>query len=136
MNTCTVFILKSIALEASLWSSAFWEYVGAAIFLLTLTGVVPSHRRALRALLGSREGYVLLPITLSGETFNLLANLSVGSAGLMAPLALVSAIAGRHRFSCSSTVSCSASFSRHLAGSAPARRQILQEVVAIGVFVW
>jgi uncharacterized membrane protein len=67
MNACTVLIFKSIAIKASLWSSAFWEYVGAAIFSLTLIGVVPSHRCALRALLGSRDVYVLVPITLSGR---------------------------------------------------------------------
>ena len=96
MNACTVVIFKSIALEASFWSSAFWEYVGAAIFSLTLIGMVPSHRRALLALLGSRDVYVLVPITLSGEAFNLLANLAVGFAGLMAPLALVSIATGLH----------------------------------------
>jgi hypothetical protein len=94
MNACTVVIFKSIALETSFWCSAFWEYVGAAIFSLTLIGMVPSHRRALRALFGSRDAYVLVPLTLSGEAFNLLANLAVGFAGLMAPLALVSVVTG------------------------------------------
>jgi hypothetical protein len=38
----------------------------------------------------------LVPATLSGEAFNLLANLAVGFAGLMVPLALVSIVSGLH----------------------------------------
>ena len=96
MNACTVVIFKFIALEASFWSSAFWEYIGAGIFSVTLIFRMSSYRRALFALLRSREAYVLVPITLSGEAFNLLANLAVGFAGLMAPLALVSIVTGLH----------------------------------------
>jgi drug/metabolite transporter (DMT)-like permease len=133
MNACTVVIFKSIALETSFWCSAFWEYVGAAIFSLTLIGMVPSHRRALRALFGSRDAYVLVPLTLSGEAFNLLANLAVGFAGLMAPLALVSIVTGLHPFFLLGYGIVLTLFFPTFGRERLARRQILRKVVAIGV---
>jgi drug/metabolite transporter (DMT)-like permease len=96
MNACTVVIFKYIALEASFWTSAFWEYIGAGVFSVAAVFGVPSYRRTLFARLGSREAYVLVPITLFGESLNLLANLAVSFAGLMIPLALVSIVTGLH----------------------------------------
>jgi len=96
MNACTVVMFKYVALEASFWSSAFWEYIGSGIFSVTLICSVPSYRNALFALLRSREACVLVPITVAGEALNLMANLAVGFAGLMAPLALVSIVTGLH----------------------------------------
>jgi len=98
MNACTVVIFKFVALGASFWSSAFWEYIGAGIFSAILIRAIPSYRHALFVLLRSREACVLVSTTLSGETLNLLANLAVGFAGLMAPLALVSIVTGLHPF--------------------------------------
>lgn len=98
MNACTVVIFKYVALEASFWRSAFWEYIGSGIFSVTLICGVPSYRNALLALLRSRDACVLVPITVSGEALNLMANLAVAFAGLMAPLALVSLVTGLHPF--------------------------------------
>jgi hypothetical protein len=111
----------------------FLGICGAAIFSLTLIGVVPSHRRALRALLDSRDAYVLVPITLFGETFNLLANLAVGFAGLMAPLALVSIVTGLHPLFLLFYSILFTLFFLTFARERLARRQIFQKVVAIGV---
>jgi len=96
MNACSVVIFKSVALGASFWNSAFWEYIGAGLFSAALSCGVPAFRRSLVLLWRSRRAYVLVPVTISGELFNLLANLSVGFAGLMAPLALVSIVTGLH----------------------------------------
>lgn len=98
MNACTVVIFKFIALKASFWSSAFWEYIGTGIFSVAVICIMPSYRRALFALLGSGEAFLLVPITLSGEALNLSAILAVSFAGLMAPLALVSIVTGLHPF--------------------------------------
>ena len=98
MNACTVVIFKYVALAASFWRSAFWEYIGSGIFSVALISCVPSYRNALFALLRSRAACVLVPITVSGEALNLAANLAVGFAGLMAPLALVSIVTGLHPF--------------------------------------
>jgi uncharacterized membrane protein len=98
MNAGTVVIFKFVALTASFWSSAFWEYIGTGLCSLALTCTVTGYRRALLELLGSRQAYVLVPITLSGEVFNLLANLAVGFAGLSAPLGLVAIVTGLHPF--------------------------------------
>jgi uncharacterized membrane protein len=96
MNACTVVIFKLVALHASFWSSAFCEYIGAGMASLALICGIPSYRHALLSVMRSRAAFVLVPITLSGEAFNLLANLAVGFAGLMAPLALVSIVTGLH----------------------------------------
>jgi hypothetical protein len=96
MSAGSVVTFKFIALKTSFWSSAFWEFVGAGLFSATLIGGIRSYRRALLTLLWSRDAYLLVPITFSGEALNLLANLAVGFASLMAPLALVSIVTGLH----------------------------------------
>ncbi|HVC63187.1 MAG TPA: DMT family transporter [Acetobacteraceae bacterium] len=133
MNACTVVIFKFIALEASFWNSAFWEYIGAGAFSVALICGMPSYRRALFALLRSREAYVLVPITLAGEAFNVLANLAVGFAGLMAPLALVSIVTGLHPFF---VLAYGILFTRLLPAFGRERltwRHVSQKIVAIGV---
>lgn len=133
MSACTVVIFKFIALKASFWSSAFWEYIGAGIFSLTLICGMPSYRHALFALLRSREAYVLVPITLSGEAFNVLANLAVGFAGLLAPLALVSIVTGLHPFFVLLYGILFTLFFPAFSRERLTRRHILQKVVAISV---
>jgi uncharacterized membrane protein len=96
MNGCIVVIFKSIALEATFWSTVFWQYLGAGLVSTALSIGVPSYRRTLAVLCFSREAYILVPVTVSGELLNVLANLSVGFAGMMAPLALVSIVTGLH----------------------------------------
>jgi len=96
MNACIVVIFKYVALGTSFWGSAFWEYVGAGLFSIALSCGAPSYRRSLSSLCLSRQAYVLIPVTVSGELLNLLANLSVSFAGLMAPLSLVSIVTGMH----------------------------------------
>jgi drug/metabolite transporter (DMT)-like permease len=133
MNACTVIIFKSVALGASFWSSAFWEYIGSGIFSVTLIFSMPSYRRALFALLRSREACTLVPITVSGEALNLLANLAVGFAGLMAPLALVSIVTGLHPFF---VLGYGMLFTRFLPAFGRERltpHDIVQKIVAISV---
>jgi drug/metabolite transporter (DMT)-like permease len=135
MNACTVVIFKYVALQASFWSSAFWQYVGAGIFSATIICCMPSYRRALFALWRSRDMRILVPITLSGEALNVLANLAVGFAGLMAPLALVSIVTGLHplfvlAYGIMFTVFFPA-FSRERLS----RYHILQKAAAIGVML-
>jgi uncharacterized membrane protein len=61
MNAWTVVIFKFTALKASFWISAFWEYVGAALFWAVQSCDVPSYRRTLISLWLSRKPYVLVP---------------------------------------------------------------------------
>jgi hypothetical protein len=133
MNACTVVIFKLIALKASFWNSAFWEYIGAALFSVTLICTMPSYRRALFAILRSREAYVLVSVTLSGEVFNLLANLAVGFAGLMAPLALVSIVTGLHPFFLLAYGILFTRFFPAFGRERLTRHHISQKLVAIGV---
>jgi len=133
MSACTVVIFKFIALQTSFWSSAFWEYIGTGVFSAALICGMPSYRHALFALLRSREACVLVPITLSGEAFNLLANLAVGFAGLMAPLALVSIVTGLHPFFVLLYGILFTRFFPAFGRERLTRRHILQKAVAIGV---
>jgi hypothetical protein len=94
---------------------------------------MPSYRRALFALLRSREACTLVPITVSGEALNLLANLAVGFAGLMAPLALVSIVTGLHPFF---VLGYGMLFTRFLPAFGRERltpHDIVQKIVAISV---
>jgi len=133
MSACTVVIFKFVALEASFWRSAFWQYIGIGVFSIILICSMPSYRRALSALLRSREAYILVPVTFTGEVFNLLANLAVGFAGLMAPLALVSIVTGLHPLF---LFAYGVLFTLFFPGFSTERltsRHILQKVVAISV---
>lgn len=96
MNAGTVVIFKMVALDGSFWRTAFWQYVGTGLFSLAVLGGVPSYRRALLAVLRSGAAAALVPMTLSAEGMNLVANLAVNFAGLLAPLALVSIVTGLH----------------------------------------
>jgi hypothetical protein len=133
MSAGSAVLFKFIALEASFWSAAFWEYIGAGIFSAALICGMRSYRHALSALLRSRNAYALVSITLGGEALNLLANLAVGFAGLMAPLALVSLVTGLHpvfllAYGILFTVFFPAFGREHIT-----RQHVLQKAVAIGV---
>jgi drug/metabolite transporter (DMT)-like permease len=133
MSAGSAVLFKFVALKASFWSAAFWQYIGAGIFSIALIGGMPSYRRALFALLRSRNAYALVSFTLGGEALNLLANLAVGFAGLMAPLALVSLVTGLHplfllAYGILFTVFFPAFGREHVT-----RQHILQKAIAIGV---
>jgi len=94
---------------------------------------VRSYRRTLVSLWVSRRAFVLVPVTISAELLNLLANLSVGFAGLMAPLALVSIVTGLHPFFLLAygivlTVLFPAFSREHLS-----RRHLLHKLVGMGI---
>jgi drug/metabolite transporter (DMT)-like permease len=133
MNACTVVIFKIVALGASFWSSAFWEYIGSGLFSATLLCMAPSYRRALAAVLRTRQAYVLVPTTLAGEALNLLANLAVGFAGLMAPLALVSIVTGLHPLFVLAYGTVFTLFFPAFGRERLTRHHLLQKIVAIGV---
>ena len=67
MSAGTVVIFKFIALQASFWSAAFWEYIGAGLFSIGLICGMPSYRRALLTVLRSRGAYGLGSLPLGGE---------------------------------------------------------------------
>jgi uncharacterized membrane protein len=133
MSAGTVVIFKFIALQASFWSAAFWEYIGAGLFSIGLIGGMPSYRRALITVLCSRRAYALVSLTLGGEALNLSANLAVGFAGLMAPLALVSIVAGLHPLFLFAYGILLTVFFPALGREHVTPQHILQKVVAIGV---
>jgi drug/metabolite transporter (DMT)-like permease len=133
MSAGSAVLFKSIALQSSFWSAAYWQYIGAGIFSIVLIGGMPSYRRALLAIMRSRNAYALVSFTLGGEALNLLANLAVGFAGLMAPLALVSLVTGLHplfllAYGILFTVFFPAFGREHVT-----RQHILQKAIAIGV---
>jgi len=133
MNACTVVIFKFVALKGSFWSSAFWEYVGAGLFSVALGYGVPSYRRTLVSLWLSRKAYILVPVTVAGELVNLLANLSVGFAGMLAPLALVSIVTGLHPLFLLAYGLVFSVFFPAFSRERLARHHLLRKVVAIGV---
>lgn len=132
MSAGSAVLFKFTALKAGFWSAAFWQYIGAGIFSIALICSMPSYRHPLFTLLRSRNAYALVSFTLGGEALNLLANLAVGFAGLMAPLALVSLVTGLHplfllAYGILITVFLPAFGREHIT-----RRHIQQKAIAVG----
>jgi drug/metabolite transporter (DMT)-like permease len=133
MSAGSAVLFKSIALQSSFWSAAYWQYIGAGIFSIVLIGGMPSYRRALLAIMRSRNAYALVSFTLGGEALNLLANLAVGFAGLMAPLALVSLVTGLHPLFLLAYGILFTVFFPEFGREHVTRQHILQKAIAIGV---
>ena len=133
MNACTVVIFKTVALNGSFWRTAFWQYVGTGLFSLAVIGLVPSYRRALLTVLRSGGAAALVPMTLSAEGMNLVANLAVNFAGLIAPLALVSIVTGLHPLFVFAYGVLFTLFLPRFGRESLGHRHILQRVIAIGV---
>lgn len=81
-------IFKFVALDEKFLGTAFWEYIGGAIFGLFLFTCIPLYRRQFLATIERSRAKVLLLNTVS-EGLNIVAKLAINFASLFAPLALV-----------------------------------------------
>jgi len=133
MSACNVVIFKAIAIEASFWSAAFWQYIGTGLFSIALITAVPPYRRALFAVLRSGEASALVPLTLTAEGLNLVASLAVNFAGLLAPLALVSIVTGLHPLFVFVYGILFTLFLPRFGRERLAPRHLVQRIVAIGI---
>lgn len=85
-------IFKAVAEDAKFWTTAFWSYVGEALFGLgVLAG--PAMRREFAGLFNRHPGAVT-GINAANELINLGGNLGARYALMLAPLSLVQAISG------------------------------------------
>lgn len=84
-------LFKYFAVRSDYWSTIFWTFVGEAAFGLGIVAV-PAYRRQFAALLRTNTG-ALLSINGANELINLGGGLGVRFASLLAPIAVVSAIA-------------------------------------------
>ena len=97
MLACTFVIafssvmFKYFAVHEQFWSTAFWMYVGDALFGVGIL-LVPRYFRQFKQLLRTNTG-PLLAVNGANELINLGGGLAVRFASLMVPVALVSAIA-------------------------------------------
>lgn len=85
-------IFKGVAEDSSFWATAFWSYVGEALFGLGVLAV-PQMRREFFGLFRRHPGAVL-GINAANELINLGGNLGARYALLLAPLSLVQAVSG------------------------------------------
>jgi drug/metabolite transporter (DMT)-like permease len=83
-------IFKAFAQEDRFWTTAFWSYVGEALFGLGLLAL-PAMRREFFGLFRRHPGAVM-GINAANELINLGGNLGARYALLLAPLSLVQAI--------------------------------------------
>ena len=85
-------IFKGLAEDTSFWTTAFWSYVGEALFGLGVL-LLPAQRSEFFGLFRRHPGAVL-GINAANELINLGGNLAARYALLLAPLSLVQAISG------------------------------------------
>ena len=85
-------IFKGLAEDTSFWTTAFWSYVGEALFGLVVL-LLPAMRREFFGLFRRHPGAVL-GINAANELINLGGNLGARYALMLAPLSLVQAISG------------------------------------------
>jgi len=83
-------IFKFFAVHEQFWSTAFWTYVGEAIFGVGIL-LIPKYFKQFVSLLKNNTG-PLLAINASNELINLGGGLGVRFASLFAPVVIVSAI--------------------------------------------
>lgn len=85
-------IFKAVAEDAKFWTSAFWSYVGEALFGFGVLAL-PGMRREFFGLFRRHPGAVA-GINAANELINLGGNLGARYALMLAPLSLVQAISG------------------------------------------
>lgn len=84
-------IFKFYAVRDDFWVTTFWTFVGEALFGFAILAL-PRYRRQFLLLLRTNTG-ALLSVNGANEVINLGGGLSVRYASLLAPVALVSAVA-------------------------------------------
>ena len=84
-------IFKFYAVRDEFWATTFWTYAGEALFGVAILAV-PHYRKQFMLLLRTNTG-PLLAVNGANELINLGGGLGVRFASLLAPVALVSAIA-------------------------------------------
>jgi drug/metabolite transporter (DMT)-like permease len=85
-------IFKAVAEDSAFWTTAFWSYVGEALFGIGLLAL-PQMRQEFTGLFRRHPGAVL-GINAANELINLGGNLGARYALLLAPLSLVQAVSG------------------------------------------
>ena len=93
MIAVNALVFKIIALDQTFWGTAFWEYIGGAIFGLLLFTLIPMYRRQFIATINKARTSVLT-VNLISELLNIAAKLAANFASLLAPLALVWVVNG------------------------------------------
>lgn len=84
-------LFKFYAVADDFWTTTFWTFVGEALFGIAILAV-PRYRRQFARLVRSNTG-ALLGVNGANELINLGGGLGVRYASLLAPVALVSAVA-------------------------------------------
>ncbi len=93
MLAVNALIFKVIALDANFWGTAFWEYVGGAIFGILLMLFIPLYRQQFIATI-KKGGLKVTGVNFVAEIMNIIAKLLANFASLLAPLALVWVVNG------------------------------------------
>lgn len=93
MIATNALVFKIIAINANYWGTAFWEYIGGAIFGLLLFSLVPLYRTQFIVTV-QKSKTAVLSINIVSELLNIGAKLAANFASLLAPLALVWVVNG------------------------------------------
>lgn len=125
-------IFKHFALELSFWVSAFWEYVGFAIFAALLMIFVRSYRRQFVDVMKQNK---ITVVGLNGlnELINIGAKMSFNFASLLAPVTLIWVVNGTQPFFVFMYGVILTIFFPKLGVESLAKRHLTQKAVAIAV---
>ena len=86
-------LFKRVAIEEDFWVSTFWSYVALALVGVVLFAAAPGYRRQfLRTLRANR--LPVIGLNVGNEVLAVLGYLAVSYASLLAPVALVTVVAG------------------------------------------
>lgn len=88
---------KYFALKESFWTTAFWEYVGFAVFALLLMVFVKSYRRQFINVL-KRNKIPVIALNGLNELINIIAKISFNIASMLVPVTLVMVVNGTQPF--------------------------------------
>lgn len=81
-------IFKLISVDETFWTTAFWEYIGFALFAFVLYNFIPSYKKQFLHVL-KKNRLEILTLNVLNEIFAITAKTCLHLATLMAPLALV-----------------------------------------------
>lgn len=86
-------LFKKIALDASFWTSAFWQYVGLFLYGVLFILFSKTAKARFKAIV-RKVDYKVLSVNITSEVLYMIGNLSSAFATLLAPVTLVLVVGG------------------------------------------
>lgn len=125
---------KVFALQADLWTTAFWEYVGFVGFGIFLLVFIKSYRRQFVQVLRDNSA-TILSLNALNEIINIVGKLLFNYASLLAPITLAWVAVGFQPVFALLFGTILTIFWPHIVQENIARKHLIQKGIAIGVML-